>query len=87
MARKNDYGRWIISAGEIGAYIVCPEAWRLKSIAGVRAQKSPTSTVGRELHQEWARKVEESYTFARLARMALTILTGAIVIFFLVRSR
>lgn len=87
MARKNDYGRWIISAGEIGAYIVCPEAWKLKSVQGMKAEKSSTASMGRELHQEWARKIDESYTFARLARIALTLLMGAVVIFLVLRSK
>ena len=32
MPRQNEYGKFILSAGEISTYEVCPEAWRLSHV-------------------------------------------------------
>lgn len=79
MARKNEYGRFILSAGEIGAYTVCPEAWRLKSVARIKATTAPSVALGRELHREWASEIDEAAKLSRaLKALALLIVAATI---------
>jgi len=67
-----------LSAGEVGAYCVCPEAWRLRSLEKVETLKSEAVEQGHALHQEWASRYEESLFLSRRARVvvALVILAG-----------
>jgi hypothetical protein len=83
MARKNEYGRYILSAGEVGAFTVCPEAWRLKMIE--RASFSaPRSTVeGEILHQEWAAKHEEIHKLAQGFKLVFVLILTAVLMFML----
>ncbi|NBU72804.1 MAG: hypothetical protein EBS53_15405, partial [Bacteroidetes bacterium] len=61
MARKNIDGKFIISAGEVGTYTVCPESWRLKTID--RRRSAPlhkeASRQGMKLHDIWSKAHEE----------------------------
>ncbi len=86
MAKKTPYGRYILSAGEIGAYVVCPEAWRLKTVDGVRGETAKTVEQGRALHKEWAKNFEESVWFARRARVIFTLFVVAVVIYIFLRN-
>ena len=58
MARRNPNGGYIISAGEVGAFTVCPTSWDLlwnnksKSLKD-RAEDASTSR-GELLHAEWS---------------------------------
>lgn len=84
MARKSNYNRYILSAGEIGAYTVCPESWRLSAIEKVKTSHDQSSTRGIELHKSWARSYEDAIYFGRAARalLLLMLLCIAIYIFF-----
>lgn len=75
MARTTEFGRHIISAGEIGAYTVCPEAWKLKAIAHQKPTKAHSVKTGVELHETWAKDVDE---------LAYLNKTGKIVAFLIV---
>ena len=86
MARKGKYGRYILSANEIGGYIVCPESWRLKVIERVRSQHTERASAGRKLHDEWAKQYDESLYLARSARLVVMLLLMAISIYLIVRG-
>jgi len=82
MARKTEQGSYIISAGEVGAYTVCPEAWRLQSIVKVKISKAGNNLrkEGRVAHDQWAKKVEKAIFLRRDARRIIYILFLVILI-------
>lgn len=82
MAKKSESGKFIISAGEIGSYTVCPEAWRLKVLEGVERSASSSVIKGSELHREWAKNYDEAAYLSRGLRIVLLMLVAAIVIYF-----
>jgi hypothetical protein len=71
MKRTVVNGRHVIAAGEVGAYTVCPESWRLRMIASVKAEKSTTKKEGLRLHAEWAKNYDESVHLMRMMRLLL----------------
>lgn len=81
MPRKSDFGKYIYSAGEIGEYVVCPEAWRLKMLRGVKSTQREDSKRGTELHQQWAEEYDESLFLSRGVKIAATLIIVAIVFF------
>jgi len=74
MARKGLSGRHILSAGEIGAYTVCPEAWRLQALEKVKVASSKGVEEGRELHKKWATNYERSIALAYQAKLVIFLL-------------
>ena len=62
-------GLHVLSAGEIGAYTVCPESWRLRMVARVKGESSQATTEGHRLHAEWAKKYDESVALVKLIRL------------------
>ena len=81
MARKSAYGRYILSAGEVGAFTVCPEAWRLKMVENVKGSRSESSTEGMRLHEEWARTCSEAQSLRKKALAVISLLGLATIIF------
>ena len=82
MARQNEYGKFIISAGEIGAYTVCPEAWRLSNVEGVRTRSSKDRIKkGNEMHREWAQKYDDAVYFGRHVKLIVFLLIATVAIF------
>ena len=86
MARRNPNGGYIISAGEVGAFTVCPTSWDLlwnnksKSLKD-RAEDASTSR-GELLHAEWSGFFEESLELSKLIRY-LAVLICLVSVFFL----
>ena len=79
MARKNRDGRIILSAGEVGAYTVCPEAWRLKVLEKIKGPVALSVVAGQELHHEWANKFDESaYLFHRIRFVILLLIAATL---------
>jgi hypothetical protein len=76
MARKNSLGRYVLSAGEIGSYTVCPEAWRLRMVSRVKSLDAESKHRGADLHRAWAKLYEDSVYLSRGVRLvvALTLL-------------
>jgi hypothetical protein len=88
MARQNDYGRYILSAGEIGAYTVCPEAWRLANVERVSTRNSSSEQKervqkGNELHKEWAQNVDEAVYLTRHVKVIIALILLCIAAFLL----
>jgi hypothetical protein len=78
MARKTEYGKFIISAGEIGAYSVCPEAWRLSMIERVKALKDASTDRGATLHKAWARSYDDAVFFTKGVKLIIALVFAAI---------
>ena len=83
MARKTEYGRYIISASEVGAYTVCPEAWRLASVVKVKSLASENIKKGLDLHKAWTHSYEEALYFGRAGRALFLLLIVSIIFYFL----
>lgn len=85
MARKTEYGKYILSAGEIGAYTVCPEAWRLRILEQVKVRREEATRTGQAMHHEWARAYEEVVYLGKKARLLATLIVSAAVIYIIIR--
>jgi len=81
MARKNDYGKYILSAGEIASYTVCPEAWRLKTVEKANSIYIDNIKKGRELHEEWSADFDAAIYFTKGTKLILLLISMAILIF------
>ena len=68
MVRKNRDGKHIISAGEVGVYTVCPEAWRLQYVFKKRTLDNDDTIKGRELHENWANNYSDAIGIVKMAR-------------------
>jgi type IV secretory pathway component VirB8 len=81
MARKDHRtGKFIISAGEVGSYTVCPESWRLQYVEKVNSDKSELSIEGDKLHEDWAARYEKAHNLAWQAKLTILLLMLAVVI-------
>ena len=85
MARQSNSGKTIISAGEIGAYTVCPEAWRLKNIDRVKIIHANSVEKGDALHKEWARNFSEAEQLSKWVRIIIYLIAVTILVFILMR--
>ena len=84
MAHKNIYGKIILSAGEVGSYTTCPEAWRLEVVERIRPQTAPDVKQGEELHKEWSVELDEAMYFTRSIRLIVGLIIVT-VLFFIIR--
>ena len=78
MARISKSGRLIISAAEVGSFVVCQEAWRLRELAKVQASKSLSVAEGGKLHQDWASQFDEANYLSQAVRVILLLMLIAI---------
>lgn len=85
MARKNEYGKFIISAGEVGQFTVCPEAWRLKMVEQIKTERKAEMERGDELHKEWARKSEHAVELVAGLRMIIALIGVMVVLAMVLR--
>ena len=77
MARKNSEGNFIIAAGGVGQYAVCPESWRLKMVERVKRQQGNNAinrSEGERLHSEWSKKVDAAAHLSQGLRFLLALL-------------
>ena len=88
MARKNEYGKYILSAGEIGAYTVCPEAWRLSNVEKVQAANASKERIqrGNEMHREWAENLHEAVHLKRSVRLVILLIICTVAVFVLTQQ-
>ncbi len=70
MKRRSD-GKYILSAGEIASYTVCPEAWRLSREQAVTPLHVKSVEEGSRLHKEWTRSMQDAAYFSRGVRLIL----------------
>ena len=81
MARKNAYGKYILSAGEVASYVVCPEAWRLNCRSDVDPILSPSVREGTRLHEEWTQSLKEAMYFTSRVRVLLMLIIITVTVF------
>lgn len=85
MPIKSPTGKTILTAGEVGAFCVCPEAWRLRSLEHARSLKTPEVKEGRRLHDEWAATIHEAVYLTQRVRLVIALLTAACLAYYLTR--
>ena len=83
MARKNRDGRFILSAGEIGTYTVCAEAWRLKTLERAKSTHADSVIEGQALHHQWAKKFDEAQYLNERVRFVLALFAVAAIAYLL----
>lgn len=83
MATKGPEGQHIIAAGEVGAFSVCPQSWKLKWIDQAAPDSAPSVSLGQDLHRDWSSLFEESLLLTRWIRYLAVLLTSAAVFFLL----
>ena len=86
MARKTEFGRYILSAGEVGAFIVCPMAWKLRMVDKISAATAQSSIEGNRLHKEWANKCGEVETIKKVFLVIVSLLAWATIIYALLHK-
>jgi hypothetical protein len=84
MVHKNPYGKIMLSAGEVGSYTVCPEAWRLEIIKKVKPIYTENIEQGEELHKEWSADFDEAMYFTTSIKLIIGLIVVSI-LFFLLR--
>lgn len=85
MARKNEYGHYILSAGEIASYSVCPQSWKLNYIDETKSLYTPSIQEGNKLHKEWTKEVDEAMYFTRTSTGLKYLIFVLIILFFTLR--
>lgn len=83
MQKSTLTGKFIISAGEVGAYSVCPEAWRLRMVEKVRSAEFKEVSEGKRLHREWASNFDETLLLVRRTKLVVALLLLAVCIYVL----
>ena len=86
MGRISKSGRYIISAAEVGSFVVCQEAWRLKQLNRRESSKSDKSIEGGKLHQVWASQIDEANFLSRSVRIIILLILIAIFFQLMTRS-
>lgn len=77
MARKNEYGKYIIAAGEVASYVVCPEAWRLAQIKSKRLVPSHAMRQGNDLHKDWDQQLQKVRSYSLRIKIGIWLLVIA----------
>ena len=81
MIGKTEDGDLIFSAVEIEAFVVCPEAWRLRSIEKISALESQTKADGDDLHQQWAKKYGEAVDLFWRIKLVVCLILAMLLLF------
>ena len=78
--KEKNSKKGLISAGEVGTYVVCPESWRLQHIENEKGDliNLENSLKGKKLHEEWSKKFDESFYLLKGAKIALIMIIMAI---------
>ena len=88
MATTGPDGKHIIAAGEIGAFSVCAQAWKLKYIDKEgRGVSLAEKSLGQKLHLEWSRMFDESLLLGQWIRYLAVLICTALVVFILLNRQ
>lgn len=88
MAKRNEFGKYILSANEIATYVVCPEAWRINNQETNIYKKSEyhikKSKTSNKIHDSWAENFKDAVFFTR-STIFIIVLMVVTFLFFLIR--
>ena len=74
----------LLDSSELATYIVCPEAWRLKSHGEKNFQPSKRAQDAKEKRKEWVKNQEISSQFKHYAKILYTLLLLIVITLFIV---
>lgn len=87
VAKKSADGSYILSAGEISVFSVCPQSWDLKwNKRGESKPASLESVLGQRLHSDWSKLFEESLRLSSAIRLLAVLLCSMLVVFMTIHS-
>lgn len=88
MATTRPDGKHILAAGEIGAFSVCPQAWKLKWVDKQgSAFALDEKALGKKLHRDWSRVFDESLELGQWIRYVAVLICTALVVFILLNPQ
>lgn len=76
-----------VSTAELANYVVCPEAWRLKSLEAATFQRTPTTESTREFRRSWVKKQNISTELKSYARSTFWLLVLVVIVVFLLEQQ
>lgn len=80
MARQNKDGKFVISAGEVGQFAVCPESWRLRMVEKVDEESTKRMSDGERLHYLWSKNIDRAAHLGQGLRFLIALIVTTIVI-------
>lgn len=84
MATTRPDGKHILGAGELGAFSVCPQSWKLKWVDKQGAAfASDDKALGKKLHSDWSRIFDESLELGQWIRYVAVLICTALLVFIL----
>ncbi|MFN4896025.1 MAG: CRISPR-associated protein Cas4 [Pseudomonadota bacterium] len=87
MARVNPDGGFIIAAGEVSAFSVCPKAWHLMwHSARKQRADNENSLLGQRLHSDWSSFFEDSLRLGEWMRYLAVLVCFMLFVFMLISS-
>lgn len=81
MIVKTAEGKFIISAVEVSTFVVCPEAWRIKTFSKTKQQQSAAACEGSDLHRQWAERYGEVIDLLWRTKLVICLIVIMIVLF------
>jgi CRISPR-associated protein Cas4 len=87
VARVNPEGGFIIAAGEVSAFSVCPKAWYLVwHASSTRGAGSANSILGQRLHSDWSSFFEDSLRLLTWIRYLAVLVCFMLLVFMAISS-
>lgn len=84
---NNSEQKFILAAGEVGVFTVCPESWRLKSLEGIKGDRDfKAIELGRILHKSWSKTYDELFSLNNALRVLFVLSCIAILALLFIRS-
>ncbi len=88
MATTRPDGKHILAAGEVGAFSVCAQSWKLKWVEKQGAAFAlDEKTLGKKLHRDWSRVFDESLELGQWIRYVAVLIYTALVVFILLNPQ
>ena len=88
MAKRNEFGKYIISANEIATYVVCPQAWYINNQDSIILKKSDyqikKSKASSEIQDSWIKNFKDAVFFTR-STVFIIVLMVVTFLFLLIR--
>ncbi len=87
MPKKGKDGQNILTAGEVGAYTVCPKSWYLSEVKKLESRSIKDSDQkkrvrsGNRLHREWSETLDSASTLMRTMKFILLLVLLSILLF------
>lgn len=85
MSEKKNKG--VITARDIAAYVVCPEAWRIKLESQTARRETSRTREGQRRRSEWAKSQDLSFQLRNYAKILYLLLVALVIVVFLMEHQ